>query len=151
MSDDAHEFADDARTGQVTATGFDGWSDEIRQDFEHNAFNGQVGSRLAFENHRVRVWHITVEPGERLPAHRHVLEYFWTAMTHGRLLQRSHDGTTYVSDYEPGSTGYHELGDGEFGLHDLENVGDTTMVVTTVEFKDGPNEPLDVHETAPAE
>ena len=32
--------------------------------------NVQVGTRLLFENERIRVWDITLEPGERLPFHR---------------------------------------------------------------------------------
>lgn len=122
-----------------------GWSEEHKQDFEENKFNGVIGSEIVFENDRVRVWNITLEPGERLPAHRHVLEYFWTAVTPGRFIRRSYDGVTYESNYEAGLTHYYEVGDGEFGLHDLENGGDTTMVFTTVEFKDiSPNDPLPV-------
>ena len=29
--------------------------------------NIQVGTRLLFENERIRVWDITLEPGQRLP------------------------------------------------------------------------------------
>ena len=33
---------------------------------------------------------------------------------------------------------------GEFMIHDLENIGDTDMVFTTVEFLDSANAPLDL-------
>lgn len=40
--------------------------------------------RLLSETDRVRVWEIRVAPGERIGFHRHVLDYFWAAVTPGR-------------------------------------------------------------------
>ncbi|MFD4868630.1 hypothetical protein [Streptomyces sp. NPDC058412] len=52
-----------------------------------HATNGQAGGRLLGETDRVRVRvrvrEIRLAPGERLPAHRHVPDYFWTAATAG--------------------------------------------------------------------
>lgn len=92
----------------------------------------------------MRVWEIRLAPGERLAPHRHVLDYFWTAVTPGRFLQRTHDGTSWENDYEAGLSFYAEVGEGEFAWHDLENVGPTDMVFTTVEFKNSANKPLDI-------
>ena len=64
---------------------------EIKQEFKTNEFNGRISNDLVFENNSVRVWHISLEPGERLPVHRHVLTCFWTAVTQGRFLQRTYD------------------------------------------------------------
>ena len=36
---------------------------------------GDVGSRVLFENDRVRVWEMTLAPGERSAVHRHDLDY----------------------------------------------------------------------------
>jgi beta-alanine degradation protein BauB len=33
--------------------------------------------------------------------------------------------------------------EGEFMVHDLENIGDTELLFTTVEFLDSPNAPLE--------
>ena len=78
-----------------------------------------------------------------MPVHRHVLTYFWTAITSGRFLQRTYDGTTYESDYDAGLTHYYDVGEGEFALHDLENVGDATMIFCAVELKrESANQPL---------
>lgn len=145
MSNDNQDYADDFRSGEVMLDDFEGWSDEHKRDFEENTHNGKIGSTLLFENERVRVWNIELQPGERLGAHRHVLEYFWTAVTPGRFIQRSYDGVTYESDYDAGLTHYYKVGDGEYGLHDLENGGDEVMVFTTVEFKDvSPNDPIEL-------
>ncbi|MEL7462610.1 MAG: DUF1330 domain-containing protein [Pseudomonadota bacterium] len=136
-------FADAFRSGELTTTGFEGWSEEIRREFRDNVYNGKIGTDLVFENDRVRVWHMTLAPGEKMPVHRHVLTYFWTAITPGRFLQRTYDGTTYESDFEAGLTHFYDVGYGEFALHNLENVGDTVMVFCAVELKkESENVPL---------
>ena len=103
------------------------------------------GTDLVFENELVRVWHMTLKPGERMPVHRHVRSYFWTAMASGRFLQRTYDGTTYESDVEAGLTHFYHVGEGEFALHNLENVGVTTMIFCAVELKkESANRPLPI-------
>lgn len=136
--------ADTFRSGELTTSGFDGWSEEIKEEFRRNEFNGRVGSALVFLNERVRVWNMELAPGEKMPVHRHVPDNFWTAVTAGRCLQRTYDGTTCESDYEAGLTRFYEVGAGEFALHNLENVGSTVMIFTTVEFKNSANKPLDI-------
>src|SRR5436309_1538850 len=42
------------------------WPDHVKQDFERNAFNGCVGDTLLSETDKVRVWKITLKPGERI-------------------------------------------------------------------------------------
>ena len=95
---------------------------------------------------RVRVWHLAIKPGERLPVHRHVLDYFWTALTPGKGRSHYHDGRTVEAEYRPGDTQHHRFGPGEFMMHDLENIGDTTLAFTTVEFLDSANRPLPIPE-----
>ncbi|MGI9509414.1 MAG: hypothetical protein ACR2QJ_08715 [Geminicoccaceae bacterium] len=98
-----------------------------------------------FEHDFVRVWHMTLRPGERMPVHRHVLTCFWTTITPGRFLQRTYDGTAYESDCQAGLTHFYHVGSGEFALHNLENVGDTTMIFCAVELmKESQNPPLPV-------
>src|SRR5947209_1975147 len=65
------------------------WPDHVKQDFERNAFNGCVGDTLLSETEKVRVWKITLKPGERIGFHRHVLDYFWTAVTAGAPARMS--------------------------------------------------------------
>ena len=145
MTDEHTKYADSFRSGELTTAGFEGWSDEIKHEFHTNEHNGRIGTDLVFENNSVRVWHMTLEPGEKMPVHRHVLTYFWTAITPGRFLQRTYDGTTYESNYEAGLTHFYDVGKGEFALHNLENVGDTTMIFCAVELKkESANEPLPV-------
>jgi hypothetical protein len=53
------------------------WPDWLKREFETNQHNARVGTQLLSESERVRVWHLAIKPGERLPVHRHVLDYFW--------------------------------------------------------------------------
>jgi len=120
--------------GIVGATGFEGWSDAVKADFADNSRNANIGSKLLSMAGKVRVWSIELEPGERLGAHRHTLDYFWTALSAGRSLQHVDDGSTRLVTYTKGETRHFDFGSGEYLLHDLENVGDTPLAFVTVEF-----------------
>jgi len=121
-------------SGVVSATGFESWPDAVRADFANNSRNADVGSKLLSRNTRVRVWSIDLEPGERLGAHRHTLDYFWTALGAGRSLQHIGDGSTRLVTYTKGETRHFNFGPGEYLLHDLENIGGTPLAFVTVEF-----------------
>ncbi len=120
------------------------WPPAIAAEFERERQNnnGCVGTRLLSESKRVRVWMIRLAPGERIGFHRHVLDYFWTAVTGGRGRQHVHDGRTVEYTYQPGETRHETYGPGEFKVHDLGNLGDKEMVFMTIEFLDSANKPL---------
>lgn len=130
--------------GTVLGTDFEGWSDELRQEFELYAQDGHVGSRLLSADNRVRVWEIRLAPGERWHAHRHVLDYFWTAVTAGRSLQHTFDGSTREVSYQAGETRHFHFGPGEFLLHDIENIGQDELTFVTVEHLDSHNPALEL-------
>jgi len=105
--------------------------------------NGMVGQRLLSETEAVRVWRIDLKPGERVPFHTHVLNYFWTALSAGRSRSTLADGKIIETRYEVGTTKHFTYGLGERMIHDLENIGDTDLSFTTVELKQGSaNAPL---------
>lgn len=120
------------------------WPSDIAAEFEREANNPNpcVGNMLVSESDRVRVWMIRLAPGERFGFHRHVLDYFWTAVTGGRGRQHVHDGTTVEYTYQPGETRHETYGPGQCKVHDLENLGDKEMVFMTVEFLTSANQPL---------
>ncbi|MBP2431882.1 MULTISPECIES: hypothetical protein [Bradyrhizobium] len=120
------------------------WPDFIRKEFAANQFNGRVGTRLLSETERVRVWEIRLAPGERIGFHRHVLDYFWTAVTPGQARSHAEDGTIVEAVYSAGETRHFVYGKGEYKIHDLENVGDADLWFTTVEFLDSANAPLEL-------
>lgn len=128
----------------VTAAVRAAWPDAIRKEFEANQFNGCVGTRLLSETDRVRVWEIRLAPGERIGFHRHVLDYFWTAVTPGRAQSHAEDGTIVDAVYSAGETRHFVYRKGEHKIHDLENVGASDLWFTTVEFLDSANAPLEL-------
>ncbi len=126
------------------------WPAALRQEFQHECErpNGCVGNELLSETDKVRVWTIRLKPGERIGFHRHVLNYFWTAVSGGRGRQHLMDGTTIEYSYHAGETRHEAYGAGEFKVHDLENLGDADMVFMTVEFIEGSaNKPLPIPDT----
>ena len=122
------------------------WPQAIAREFQQRQFNGCVGTKLLSEDDRVRVWEIRLRPGERIGFHRHVLDYFWTAVTPGRARSHQQDGSTIESEYEVGETRHERYGPGEFKVHDLENTGSYELVFTTVEFLNSANKPLEIPE-----
>jgi hypothetical protein len=122
------------------------WPPAIAAEFEREQKNpnGCVGQRLISENERVRVWEIRLKPGERFGFHRHVLDYFWTAVMAGCARAHVNDGTTVEHTYKAGETRHETHEAGHFKVHDLENIGDTELIFTTVEFLDSANKPLPI-------
>ena len=118
------------------------WPKDLQDDLEQNRFNGAVGSVLVSETDRVRVWHLRLPPGKRCAFHRHVLDYFWTCHSHGRARGYFEDGRILDVSHFPGDTMHLSYGEGEYMLHSVENIGDTELLFTTVEFKQSANAPL---------
>jgi mannose-6-phosphate isomerase-like protein (cupin superfamily) len=120
------------------------WPQWRRDELAANTANGHVGTRLVSDTARGRVWHLTLQPGERLPFHRHVLDYFWTVTSPGGGKGRSHygDGRVVDVDYAEGDTRHMAFGAGESMIHDLENAGSAPLSFVTVEYLPSANAPL---------
>lgn len=122
--------------------------EHLAEELSRAQSNGCVGQVLVSETDRVRVWSIHLAPGERLGFHRHVNDYFWTAVTDGHASSRHSDGTITETVYRAGDTKHLSFGHGQDMVHDLTNTGAAELVFTTVEFLGGPNHPLPVPDTA---
>lgn len=120
------------------------WPEPVRADYARGAQSGTVGSVLVSETDRVRVWHLTIPAGGRCGFHRHVLDYFWTAHSAGLARNYAEDGHVTEAVYRQGDTAHLAFGEGQSMAHSLENIGNTDLVFTTVEFLGGANAPLPV-------
>jgi beta-alanine degradation protein BauB len=120
------------------------WSTALQEEFARNQFNPCVGTRLLLQTERIRVWEIRLKPSERIGFHRHILDYFWTAVTPGKARSHQQDGSVVETAYTAGQTCHLTYGPEEFKVHDLENIGDSELIFTTVEFLDSANPPLPV-------
>lgn len=123
------------------------WPPTLVEDLACNQANGRVGCKLVSETALLRVWHITLAPGECLPFHRHVLDYFWTAVSPGRARSYYEDGSVHDYTYAAGDTAHFTFAPGEYMVHNLVNVGDARLSFVTVEHKTGANAALDVIRT----
>jgi quercetin dioxygenase-like cupin family protein len=56
-----------------------------------------VGTRLIFENERVRVWEFTLHPGETIDAHRHDHDYFFYPIEGATLEVTRASGVTRLT------------------------------------------------------
>jgi hypothetical protein len=115
---------------------------DLQGELERNALNPCVGQILLSQSKRARVWFIRLQPGERIGFHRHVLDYFWTALTPGKARSHINGGPPKVSEYTAGQTQHTTFRRGEFMLHDLENIGSETLLFLTVEHLESENDPL---------
>jgi len=90
-----------------------------------------VGTRLIFENERVRVWEFTLEPGEAIEGHRHDLDYFFYPIQGGTLEVTRATGVVQAT-LEAGKVYFRHKGD----THAARNIGGDRYHEVLVELKD---------------
>jgi quercetin dioxygenase-like cupin family protein len=91
----------------------------------------EVGSRLIFENERVKVWEFTLAPGETIETHRHERDYFFYPIEGGTLEVTRESGVVQAT-LEPGKIYYRAKGDS----HAARNIGPERYHEILVELKD---------------
>jgi quercetin dioxygenase-like cupin family protein len=89
-----------------------------------------VGTKLVFENDRIRVWEFTLQPGETIEAHRHDHPYFFYPIEGGTLEVTRASGVTQAT-LEEGKVYYRDGGD----THAARNVGGNRYHEILVELK----------------
>lgn len=102
---------------------------------------GDIGSRLLFENDRVRVWRLTLEPGERSATHRHDLDYLLVKIA-GDVVGLDPEPDT-ASEWKepgewpvkPGQVDFIERG----GIETAHNPGSEPYHEVIIELKDPPD------------
>ena len=93
-----------------------------------------IGTRLLFENDRVRVWDLALAPGESTGMHRHENDYLYVVIGGGKLQGVSSDGVKREArDMEDGQVHWRDV-DGE-DVHEAINVGDGPWRNIIVELK----------------
>ena len=102
---------------------------------ETRPMTSQVGTKLLFENERVRVWDLCLQPGESTGLHRHASDYFYVVFGGGTLQGKEADGTDKpVQTMSDGEVHFREI-DGE-AIHEAVNVGDQPWRNIVVELKE---------------
>ena len=91
----------------------------------------EVGTKLIFENERVRIWEFTLAPGESIDAHTHDHDYFFYPIEGGTLEVTRASGRTQAT-LDEGKVYYRTKGD----THGARNVGAARYHEVLVELKD---------------
>jgi quercetin dioxygenase-like cupin family protein len=91
-----------------------------------------IGTALVFEDDRVRIWRIELEPGEEAPFHTHHLDYT-SIIVEGDVVERCNaDGTRERLEVQPGGiTRWYQ----STQRHGLKNVGTRRFRNVIVEVK----------------
>jgi quercetin dioxygenase-like cupin family protein len=129
-------------SAKIVGEDFEGWSPLWVEESRNAGANARVGTELLLESSVARIWSIDLKPGQRLPFHTHVLNYFWTVLTSGTARSHSSEGVTTEIEYRPGDTKHLHFRAGECMTHDLENIGKSDLIFVTVEFLQSDNAPL---------
>ncbi len=95
-----------------------------------------IGTELLFENDRVRVWDMTLQPGQESPLHVHEGDYLFVYVTPSRLTAFLEDKPPFTNEFDDGFVQYTEVGQGIW--HKIRNDSDQVHRQILVEFK-GPS------------
>ena len=97
--------------------------------------SSEVGTELWFENDRVRVWQIKLEPGQRSGFHTHREDYLWVVVDGGKGQARDPDGVTRDYEFKEGQVHWTDLPWPVSWTHEHTNIGETTLRLVVVEVK----------------
>jgi len=92
---------------------------------------GPIGDKILFENEFVRVWSVTLDPGQRQPWHQHLLPYLIVPLTEGKNEMTFDDGRVRQTHEKPGEVIWREPGI----AHELLNCSDWQYRNVLVEIK----------------
>ena len=124
---------------------FEDWPEELVKEMRQSHNNGCVGSVLVSETSEVRVWHLRLPPGYRCPFPQTCKSLFFGALIMMDELEIIFPlGLLKEVNHFAGETRHFYYGEDEYMLHSVENIGETELLFTTVEFINGENAPLDI-------
>lgn len=101
---------------------------------ESPSVSPEVGTKLLFENDRVRVWDLRLAPGEAIGLHRHTNDYVTVAIGGGKMQGFNPDGSPRPPQLRAdGHVSFLPV-DGE-EIHGATNIGETPWRNIVVELK----------------
>ena len=90
-----------------------------------------VGTQKVFEDDRVIVWHLDLEPGQLGERHTHELDYVITPVTACKMLLEEPGGASREVALAPGDSYRRDAG----VAHNVINAGQAPMTFVEVELK----------------
>ena len=98
-----------------------------------NQITSEIGTELLFENDRIRVWQMVLQPGEESPHHRHEADYVFIYTTPSRMTAFLEGQAPSTAEFEDGYVQYTEVGPGT--THHIRNDATIEHRQILVEFK----------------
>ena len=92
---------------------------------------GEIATEVVYENDKVRVWNLVVEPGEASGWHMHHNDYVTVVVEGNGLVVQYDDGTEQDSPSEVGTWRFH----GEHKIHRVVNNRDVRYKNVLIELK----------------
>jgi hypothetical protein len=83
-----------------------------------------VGTEVLFENERVRVWEMLLDPGETCVAHRHMHDHV-ILYAEPATIGSQVDAASVIQHVEDGLVSYRAVGPDGLPPHTITNVADT--------------------------
>ena len=93
---------------------------------------GDIASVVQFENERVKIWNLIVEPGEASSWHLHERDYVTIVVEGGGLTLEFENGATEKTPSQLGTWRYH----GEHRVHRVINNTNSRYKNVLIELKD---------------
>ena len=93
---------------------------------------GDVGTRFLFENERVKVWSLVLEPGKASPWHHHTMDYITVVSEAGTLRVEFNDGTLEERRFKLGDVNFRP----KHSIHRVTNTGKTRYGNAIIELKE---------------
>lgn len=100
-----------------------------------DAVKDEIGSQVLFENDRIKIWDLQIEPGKGHGMHRHRNDYVLVFIGDCRLRGVNQDGSTRFEQTMTDGTTLLRTIDGEEDIHDAVNVGDAVSRNLIIELK----------------
>lgn len=112
---------------------FENWDKNKLKEIHEQKFSNEVGDVL-FENDDLILSEIVLKPKERLPFRYHRYDCSCTSITDGLLITRNINGQIGLLRIEKSKCFYwkHKKDD---MIHDLENIGENTVIIRLLELK----------------
>jgi len=99
-----------------------------------NSVSRNVGTKLLFENDRLRVWDMTLEPNQSCELHQHVYDYAFVNVTRAQVELHELDQEPLTRALDEGFVQYTVVGPQGQRPHQLRNAGVNTLRQILIEF-----------------
>jgi hypothetical protein len=93
----------------------------------------EVGTTLLFENERLRVWELLLEPGETCPPHRHLHDHV-IVYAEPATMRAEFEGRPVLQHVEDGLVSYRAVGRDGLPPHQITNVTERPSRHFIIEF-----------------